>query len=333
MNKWLRAGRLFVITASILPAAYGSVLAYYERGIFEIKLFLLTIIGATIVHLGANLINDYFDHVSGADEKNDESIYPFSGGSRVIKDGDIPAKQVLIASIICYSIAIVIGYYLYTQSGPYLIPIGLFGIISSILYVSPRFSLLNLGFGEIIVGLDFGILLVAGAYYVQTATFSISSVMASIPLAIIIALILIINEFPDYKGDKLAGKMTMAVRIGRKKAAYVVIGLILLMVLFMIINPVLGNGGVWSATALLTLPFLINASKVALKNYDEVKAIIPATVSIINSQLFINLYLILSCLSGLMILKGYLFWSLFSVVLVFQIVTLVSLKKKGMLFS
>lgn len=306
MKKWVQAARLFVIAASVLPAVLGSLLALSEKGRFAPLLFGLTLLGVAFIHLGANLINDYFDHLTGADENNSEGVFPFSGGSRVIQEGTIPPARVLKASILCYLLAAMIGAYLFTVSGVWVLVIGLFGILSSILYVSPKFSLLNMGIGELVVGLDFGVLTVAGAYYVQTGTFSLSSLMASLPIAIIIALILIVNEFPDYNGDRISGKMTLVVRLGRKKASYVVTMLLALTVLSIIINAAFGFTNLWSLLGLAAIPFVVNAAVVALKHYDNVNRMLPANISIINSHIFFNAYLAVSCLFfGKYLILGY----------------------------
>ncbi len=287
--------RLFALGASVLPALYGSVLAYSMYGQFNFLYCLLTIVGIGCIHTGANLINDYFDHLTGADEKNTEALFPFSGGSGVIQNKIITPLSILRAALLFFAAGSAIGIYLAIQCGFPILILGIIGIVSSLLYVAPKISLINLGIGEIFIGLDFGILAVLGAFYVQTGFFSFAVAMAAVPLALIIALILIINEFPDWKGDAASGKKTLVVRLGRKKASRAVVVLLVLTVISIIVNAVARFTTPFTLLALLCIPLLWHSGHTALKRYDTPILMIGANKGIIASHLLINLYLILSC--------------------------------------
>ena len=103
-------------------------------------------------------------------------------------------------------------YLVIARSSPELFLIGIAGIIVSLAYTAPPLKLVYRGFGEIAVAVGFGPLMVLGAYVVQTETLSWEALVASFPVAILIALVLYINEIPDRKGDSLAGKRTLPVR-------------------------------------------------------------------------------------------------------------------------
>lgn len=326
MKKWIQAARLYVIGASVLPAAFGGLFAYYKNGAFAPSLFVLTVIGIALIHSGANLINDYFDFRSGADLYNPDAVFPYSGGSRVIVEGKIRAEAVLCAAILCYSVASLVGIYLTYRSGWAILPIGIVGIASSILYVSPRFSMLKLGIGEIVLGLDFGVLTVLGAYYVQMGGLSFAAFMASLPLAIIIALILIVNEFPDYRGDLAADKRTVVVRLGKKKTA-VLVNILLLVTAFLILfNALAGFTSRWSLTALLALPFMLKTAFIVAKHYDDVTRMLPANRFMVEILIIGGAWLIISCLlSGGLVIPGLLLTGLLCF---YQIVTM---KKYGLL--
>jgi 1,4-dihydroxy-2-naphthoate polyprenyltransferase len=323
MGKWIRAARLFAVGGSWLPAVAGALLAYHETRSLHLFLLILTAAGVSSLHIGANLINDYFDHISGSDEKNKEGIYPFSGGSRVIQEGLIPSRHILLAAIICFTAAAGIGVYLFTASGFWVPVFGLIGLASCVLYVHPRFSLTNLGFGEFAVGLNLGILIIPGSYYVQTSTFSPSSFMLALPISITTMLILLVNEFPDYMGDALAGKRNAVVRLGRKKASHMLVFFLGLVLLLILTDVFLGFIPPWSLISLLSLPLFINGSVLVVKYRDDVPNYIPAIVSVISVNTFVNLYLAVSFLA----MEGN--WLLFSaaatLVLAYELRTLIRL--------
>lgn len=303
MKKWVQAARLYVIGASVLPAVFGGLFAWYKNGAFAPSLFVLAILGVALVHIGANLINDYFDFRSGADIYNPDAVFPYSGGSRVIVEGKIRAEAVLRAAVLCYLVAALLGLYLTYRAGWMVLLIGIAGVASSILYVSPRFNLLKIGVGEIAVGLDFGALTVLGAYYVQTGQLSFAALMASLPLGIIIALILIANEFPDYRGDLTADKRTIVVRLGKRRAAVLVNILLFITAFLIFFNALAGYTSRWSLTALLALPFMLKTALIVAKHYDDVPKMLPANVFMVEILLICGAWLIISCLlsGGLMI--------------------------------
>lgn len=328
--KWFNAARTFAVAGSGLPAILGSLFAFRETGKFNLWLMLLTVFGVVSLHVGANLINDYFDHVTGCDEKNTEGAFPFSGGSRFIQNGVIPPKRFLLASIICFSIGLAVGILLFTIAGKWVLIFGLTGLVSCILYVSPKFSLTSLGLGEIAVGFNLGFLDIMGSYYVQTSTFTLNSFMLAIPIALTTTLILYINEFPDYKGDLLAGKRNAIVRLGRKKASYLLIIILTLIVITLTTNVIFGFMPPWSLVSLLSIPFFLNGAMVAAKYHEDIPNFIPAILSVLNVNMFVNLYLAAACFA----FKGY--WPVFFITLIlvilYEIKTLVQINSLKPLF-
>ena len=126
VRELVRITRAPFLTAAIAPVLLGTAIAWRE-GAFHFGYFLLTLVGAVAIHAGLNMSNDYFDHLSGNDELNRE-LTPFSGGSRVIQEGMLSARQVLIRSLSFYGIGIAIGVYLAAVRGWPLLWIGLAGL-------------------------------------------------------------------------------------------------------------------------------------------------------------------------------------------------------------
>jgi len=215
---WLafRATRLPFLTATIVPVLIGIAIAATD-GAFDLATAILTIAGAAFVQLGLNVANDVFDARQGADDAN---VTPtqFSGGSRVIQYGLVSLRQMATLATLFYVLAGGIGLLLlWLRGSPALLVIGIVGFIVSLGYTAPPLKLVYRGLGEIAVALGFGPLMLLGAYVVQTqGALAWGPVVASIPIALLVALILYVNEIPDRRGDALAGKRTLPVRFSRE---------------------------------------------------------------------------------------------------------------------
>ena len=212
----LRATRLPFLSATLIPVLVGIAIAA-AQGWFDLLTAIVTIIGAASVHLGLNVANDIFDARLGADDAN---IRPtqFSGGSRVIQYGLVSLRRMTLISLVLYVVAIVCGLYLLVVAfSPALLVIGVLGIVLSIGYTAPPLKLVYRGWGELTTAIGFGPLMLLGAYVVQSGgTISVEAIAASIPIAILVALILYVNEIPDREGDALAGKRTLPVILSKR---------------------------------------------------------------------------------------------------------------------
>lgn len=207
----LLSTRLPFLTATFVPILLGAAVAAYD-GSFSLWLAILTLIGGAAIHVGLNVANDVFDAMSGADEANVNPTQ-YSGGSRVIQRGLVSLRQMSLVSISAYVAGIAIGLYLVvTQASMELLAIGVAGVFLSVFYTAPPFRLVHRGLGEITTAIGFGPLMVLGAYVVQTGELAWAPFVASVPVAILIALVLYVNEIPDRNSDALVGKRTLPVR-------------------------------------------------------------------------------------------------------------------------
>jgi 1,4-dihydroxy-2-naphthoate octaprenyltransferase len=208
---FLRATRLPFLTATVVPIGLGISVAALH-GSWHWWLAILTIVGGMAVHLGLNVANDVFDTMSGADQAN---VTPtqFSGGSRVILYGLLSLRQMVMMMLGFYAVAIAIGLYLAVTRGFWpLFGIGVAGVFISVFYTAPPFRFVHRGLGEICAFLGFGPIMTIGAYFVQAKHWSWEAIYASLPVALLIALVLYVNEVPDRPGDATAGKRTLPVR-------------------------------------------------------------------------------------------------------------------------
>ena len=213
---FLRATRLPFLSATLIPVAIGLAIAA-ANGFFDVLTAVLTVVGAAAVHLGLNVANDVFDTRLGADDANVNPTQ-YSGGSRVIQYGLVSLSGMQRLGLVFYAVATVIGLLLLAlRPSPALLAIGILGIILSVGYTAPPLKLVYRGLGEITTAIGFGPLMLLGAYVVQSGgSIETAAVVASLPVAILVALILYVNEVPDRPSDARAGKRTLVVRLPQR---------------------------------------------------------------------------------------------------------------------
>ena len=217
IKNWLRAIGFFrgFMLVSFIPVAMGAIVAWWQSGWFSRGIFFLTLASVWAVHIGANLINDYYDHVSGTDDIN-EIKTPFSGGTRIIQDGLIKAEKIKLAAIISFSTGSGLLLLLSLLTGRMILLFWLLGILSGVLYSVKPFWLAYRGFGETLVGLTFGPFLVLTSYYAQTLSLSVSAMTAGLILGLFSSAIITINQIPDIEADRKSGKYNLVALYGRK---------------------------------------------------------------------------------------------------------------------
>lgn len=219
---WLRywlATRPGFLAASLVPVILGvAALAAQGAGI-SITLLLLTLVAIALVHMGVNVLNDFYDHENGTDTHNEQRIFPFTGGSRFIQNGVMSAPHTLLFGSVLLVVAMCMGIGLAMYSGMHLLWIGIAGLLLGWGYSAPPLRLNSRGFGEPAVALGFGTLTPLGAWFVQTGELSWYPIMVSVPIAILVMNILFINQFPDRKADEASGKHHWVVRLGAERAA------------------------------------------------------------------------------------------------------------------
>ena len=179
----------------------------------------LTLFFALVAHAGANVVNDYYDALSGCDAANVERVFPFTGGSRFIQNGLLTQRA---AGLYGYALLVAVipaGLYLAAVSAGGLIWIGLAGLMIGWAYSAPPFKLQARGLGEF--GITAGwLLVVVGSDFVQRHAFAFAPVAAGLGFALLVANVLYINQFPDVKADARAGKRTVVVRLGPARAQW-----------------------------------------------------------------------------------------------------------------
>ncbi|MDM8568862.1 1,4-dihydroxy-2-naphthoate octaprenyltransferase [Thiotrichales bacterium HSG1] len=296
LTIWVKATRPQFFTVIILPILLGTAIAWHLQGIFVPIYLVLSLLAGIFIHAGINVLNDYFDHLNQTDEFNHSPLTPFAGGSRMIQNGVFTVNETYWFGLILISIATIIGFFLISVRGLPLLWIGLFGVLSGYFYSAPPFSLIDKGVGELLIGLNFGVLAVLGAYYVQTQTLSTIVVVASLPLACLVTAILYINEFPDHNADKQAGKNNLVVRFGLTSARTIYVILIGLSFVTVAIGVMFNSLPLFSLTSLLALPLGFFAIKTLYNHYDKPTALIPAIKNTIMLHTLVSVILIIAFL-------------------------------------
>lgn len=207
---WVMAARLRTLPAAIAPVLVGTSLAL-GAGTFHALAFVAALLGAIFIQVGTNLSNDYSDARRGADSEDR------LGPVRVTAGGLVPPKQVLVATYATFGLAVLCGVYLVAVAGPELIAVGAASILAGVLYTGGPRPYGYEGLGEVFVFLFFGIVAVAGSYFVQVQQLPWQAFGCAVPVGLLASAILVVNNVRDIDTDRRAGKRTLAVRLGRER--------------------------------------------------------------------------------------------------------------------
>lgn len=225
------AKRLFNATrpkffpASVLPVLAGTAWGFTASGHLDVLVFVLALFATVCVHAASNVLNDVGDDSGGTDRRNDDRIYPYTGGSRFIQTGIMNASEMARLGISLLALAAIAGTALIVLKGPMVLYLGLAGVALGVLYSLGPARLASLGIGETAVAIGFGIIPVAGAAWLQGAELDYQLLLFSIPVSAWVAAILLINEVPDIAADGATGKRTLPVRLGLDGTAIVYVSL------------------------------------------------------------------------------------------------------------
>ena len=213
-RQWLAGTRPRTLPAAVVPVLIGSgVAAGYDR--FSWWRALLALAVALALQVGVNFANDYSDGVRGSDEVR-------VGPVRLTAAGLAPPRQVLSAALACFAVAGAAGLALAAVTSWWLVAVGAACIAAAWFYTGGPRPYGYHGLGEVFVFTFFGVVAVAGTAYVEMSRFSWLGLAASVPAGLPACALLIVNNLRDIRTDTVAGKRTMAVRLGdaRSRVAY-----------------------------------------------------------------------------------------------------------------
>ena len=258
---WLLALRPKTLSAAAVPVVVGSALAIRDE-LFEPLAALVALLCAGLIQIGANFANDLFDFKKGADNENR------IGPTRATQAGWVSEAQMTRATMIAFALAMFFGLYLVFVGGWPVLLIGLASIAAGVAYTGGPYPLGYHGLGELFVFLFFGVIAVCGTYYVQTLDFSSTALLCSIPVGLLAAAILMVNNIRDIKTDKEAGKHTIAVRLGAEKSRYLYLVTLLFAWLSLPLIILLGRASCWVLLPWLLLPLAIKLIATVFQHSD-----------------------------------------------------------------
>lgn len=218
---WILAARPKTLPVGLAPVLVGTALAIHQDE-FRIGGFLAALIGALFIQVGANLSNDYSDARRGAD--TDDRLGPV----RVTAGDLVPPQQVLLATWASFGVAALCGVYLIATVGWVILLIGAASIVAGVLYTGGPRPYGYEGLGEVFVFLFFGVVAVTGTHYAQAGRFDGTALALSIPVGLVAAAVLVVNNIRDIETDRRAGKRTLAVRLGRETTRRLYVGMLAL---------------------------------------------------------------------------------------------------------
>ncbi len=214
INIWLRAIRFRFLAASAIAVTNGLALSYFDQPyVFNLYYAILTYVGIFCLHSSVDLFNDYWDFKRGIDLITQKTR--FSGGTGVLPEGLLKPREVYRAAVLLLILGLLIGAtFIYVRGYIVALILG-FATFSIILYSS---KLGNLGLGELFVGIK-GVLIVIGAFYVQTNSINLECVFVGVISGLVSSLVLYINSVPDIKADREKGRKTLAIILDNQSSA------------------------------------------------------------------------------------------------------------------
>ena len=217
---WFGAARPRTLPAAFAPVIVGTALAWHD-GTFGPAAAALCVGFSVLVQIGTNFANDYYDFVRGADTATRV------GPRRAVAAGLIAPATMKRAMAGVFVAAFAVGLGLVAWGGPWLIAIGAASILCGIAYTGGPWPLAYHGLGDVFVFIFFGLVAVGGTYLVQAGRVTAEALLAGIPVGLLAANILVVNNYRDVETDARANKRTLVVRLGRR-AARIQFGLSLL---------------------------------------------------------------------------------------------------------
>jgi 1,4-dihydroxy-2-naphthoate octaprenyltransferase len=243
---WLSATRPRTLPAAVAPVLVGAALAWHHHA-FNPAAAAICLGFALLIQIGTNFANDYYDFVQGADTA------ARVGPRRAVAAGLISPATMKRAMWAVFAAAFLLGLSLLAWGGPWLLAIGIASIVCGIAYTGGPWPLGYHGLGDVFVFIFFGLVAVGATYFVQAGRWTADAVLASIPIGLLAANILVVNNYRDVETDAVAGKRTLVVRFGRGAARAQFGGSLVVAFALPIVLAARGYGG-WLLLPLAAIP-------------------------------------------------------------------------------
>lgn len=208
MRDWILAARPKTLPAAVVPVWLGCALAYALEGKFSMWLALCTLLAATLIQVATNFFNDALDFQKGADTEGR------IGPARITAGGKAGARRVMEMGCVVMLGAAAFSLPLAAARGWPILVIGIPSLYFSFGYTGGPVPLAYRGLGELFVILFFGLVAVAGTYFVQTGNWPLPPVVLGLQVGALSTVLIAVNNLRDIEEDRSTGKRTLAVRWG-----------------------------------------------------------------------------------------------------------------------
>ncbi len=249
----------------------GLAASFYAHRTFNGIDALLVLLGALLTHASVNAFNNYFDYRSGIDARTTKT--PFSGGIETIVKGSAKAGSALLVATSSFVGAALVGGYFLSRMFSVLMPLVAYGAIAIVLY-TPVLAKVH-GLSELVAGSGFG-LMGLGTYVTQAGAIESTGVAVFVPVTILVAMLLFLNEFPDAEIDRMAGRRHLVILLGKRKAAYLYVAFLSGTYASIILSVASRTTPMLVLISLATVPMAYKAARTVLGNYDQTPGLIPA---------------------------------------------------------
>jgi 1,4-dihydroxy-2-naphthoate octaprenyltransferase len=251
LRVWLLAARPATLPAAIVPVIVGTAAALHGGGQVNVGPFVAALVAALLIQIGTNFANDVFDFRRGADTPDR------LGPPRVTQSGLISPRDVLTATYLTFSAAALIGIYLIVVGGWPIFVIGALSILAGLAYTGGPWPIGYHSLGDLFVFVFFGVIAVVGSAYLQTLSTTPLAIWASVPVGLLVTAILVVNNLRDIDTDRRVGKITLAVRLGKRGTRLQYATFVLVAYLVPPVLTLLGLIGAWWWLPWLSLPLAI----------------------------------------------------------------------------
>ena len=249
----------------------GLAAAFYAHRAFLPIDAALVMVGALLTHASVNAFNNYFDYRSKIDVKTSKT--PFSGGVNILVKGMMKPSEALTVCLSTLICAALIGVYFLVRLFNVLLPLIVYGVIIIVFY-TPVLSRVP-ALSEIVAGSGFG-LMGLGVYVTQTGLIDAAGIAILIPITILVALLLFLNEFPDAEVDRVAGRRHIVILLGKKGSAWLYVAGEAATYASIILAVAVGAAPLPVLISLFSLPIAYKAGRLTLKNYNRTRDLVPA---------------------------------------------------------
>lgn len=250
----------------------GCATAIWRAGHISYSYLIIALIGALTAHISVNAFNEYFDFKSGLDSHTTRT--PFSGGSGTLPENPSLAFYTLSLAIITLIITMIVGVFFSFKTGIGIIPIGITGILTIVLY--SVWLVKNPVYCLIAPGLGFGSLMVIGTDYVLTGTWSPTVIFASMVPFFLVSNLLLLNQFPDIEADRSNGRRHLPIVIGNRKSSLVYGAFLLLTYICIVAGVILHYLPLPALIGLFTIVFAVPSAIGAFRYSNDIPKLLPS---------------------------------------------------------